>query len=145
MLFSSNILSVKGAGRYYPTLSYAICKCDKSCEKCMIKDENSQDESEVHCKFQGISACECKCNFIKLASFSTDNSHIWTDKKSAVIKAILKDKKNKVVNEKYVQIGKTPSNDKVKAERNCYYYIIGRKDKSGKVVYDNSKRRIGQY
>lgn len=145
MLFSSNILSVKGAGRYYPTLSYAICKCDKSCEKCMIKDENSQDESNVHCKFQGVSACECRCNFIKLASFSTDNSHIWTDKKSAVIKAILRDKKNKVVNEKYVQIGKTPSNDKVKTERNCYYYIIGKKNKSGKIVYDNSKRRIGQY
>ena len=40
MLFSANILTVKGAGRYYPTLSYAICKCDKSCEKCMVKDEN---------------------------------------------------------------------------------------------------------
>ena len=47
MLFSANILTVKGAGRYYPTLSYAICKCDKSCEKCMIKDENSQDVKNV--------------------------------------------------------------------------------------------------
>lgn len=33
----------------------------------------------------------------------------------------------------------------MKTERNCYYYIIGKKNKSGKIVYDNSKRRIGQY
>lgn len=66
-------------------LTYASCKCDKKCSKCMVKKV---------CKYRGKSACKCKCNITKLVPSSTSTSHIWTNSRYAVITAVLSSKSN---------------------------------------------------
>ena len=66
-------------------LTYASCKCDKKCSKCMVKKD---------CKYRGKSACKCKCNITKLVPSSTSTSHIWTNSRYAVITAVLSSKSN---------------------------------------------------
>lgn len=78
-------VTANAEGRYYPKLTYASCQCDKKCSKCMVKKV---------CKYRGKSACECKCNITRLASYSTSTSHIWTNSRYAVITAVLSSKSN---------------------------------------------------
>lgn len=106
-------------------LTYASCKCDKKCSKCMVKKV---------CKYRGKSACKCKCNITKLVPSSTSTSHIWTNKKEAIIKATLT--VNGKASTKYVMIGK---------KDNKYYWNFKTKNKKGHWSFNDSKRKYGKY
>ena len=118
-------VTANAEGRYYPKLTYASCQCDKKCSKCMVKKV---------CKYQGKSACKCKCNITRLASYSTSTSHIWTNKKEAIIKATLT--VNGKASTKYVMIGK---------KDNKYYWNFKTKNKKGHWSFNDSKRKYGKY
>lgn len=118
-------VTANAEGRYYPKLTYASCQCDKKCSKCMVKKV---------CKYRGKSACKCKCNITRLASYSTSTSHIWTNKKEAIIKATLT--VNGKASTKYVMIGK---------KDNKYYWNFKTKNKKGHWSFNDSKRKYGKY
>lgn len=116
-------------------LTYASCKCDKKCSKCMVKKD---------CKYRGKSACKCKCNITKLVPSSTSTSHIWTNKKEAIIKATLT--VNGKVSTKYVMIGKEDNKKEGnKKEGSKYYWNFKTKDKNGHWSFNDSKRKYGKY
>ncbi len=116
-------------------LTYASCKCDKKCSKCMVKKD---------CKYRGKSACKCKCNITKLVPSSTSTSHIWTNKKEAIIKATLT--VNGKASTKYVMIGKEGNKKEGnKKEGNKYYWNFKTKDKNGHWSFNDSKRKYGKY
>ena len=116
-------------------LTYASCKCDKKCSKCMVKKD---------CKYRGKSACKCKCNITKLVPSSTSTSHIWTNKKEAIIKATLT--VNGKASTKYVMIGKEGNKKEGnKKEGSKYYWNFKTKDKNGHWSFNDSKRKYGKY